>query len=205
MAVRFAMSALLLMAGGAPAFAGTGTCLGIVNDKARGHSMLVRLRVGEDGQIENREAEWTLAAPGTTGVGGLSLKIAYVAQVPEGTGPVTSVTLSYFNMRNPGALRKATGSLEDASGRSWTAPFQGFMGLGLSQLSVKTPWGGRVNPELTETIEAASRVTVAIRRENGDVLESLVLVPSDLASRDQLFLAAKAKAEDLAAAEKPCH
>jgi hypothetical protein len=204
MIVRLGVAALLVMASSGPALAGSGTCIGVAKDEARGHSLLVRLRVNEAGAIENREAEWQLAAPGKQGAEGLSLKLGFVAQVPEGLGPVTSVTLNYFSMRNPNALKRATGTLEDASGARWSAPFQGMMGLGFSQLSVKTPWGGRVNPELTESIVAANKITVAIKGQGGTILESLILEPSDSTSRDRLFLEAKAKAEQLAAAPKPC-
>lgn len=204
MIVRLSLAALFILAGAAPAFAGPGTCLAIANDAARGHSVVVRLRVGEAGTIENREAEWILTAPNGNFSQGLSLKLGYVTQVSEGLGPVTSVTLNYSSMGNPGILTRATGSLEYASGARWTAPFQGMMGIGLSQLSVKTPWGGRVHPELTETIESTNPITVAIKGQNGTVLESLVLDPSDLASRDHLFSEARTRAEQLASAPEPC-
>lgn len=204
MIVRLGVATLLVLAGTQPALAGPGTCIAVAKDAARGHSVLVRLRVAEAGKIENREAEWQLSAPGKASAEGLSLKLGYVAQVPDGPGPVTSVTLTYFSMRNPSALTKATGSLEDSVGKRWTAPFQGLFGLGMAQLSLKTPWGGRVNPELTESVTSAERVTVAIKGQNGSVLESLVLDPSDLASRDRLLTEARSKAEQLASAPQPC-
>lgn len=201
---RLGAAMLVILAGASPAIAGPGTCLAIANDTERGHSVLVRLHVGEAGTIESREAEWILAAPGSDLSRGLSLKLGYVAQVSEGLGPVTSVTLNYSSQNGSGLPARATGSLEYASGRRWTAPFQGFMGLGLAQLSVKTPWGGRLNPELTESIESASRVTVAIRGPNGSALQSVVLDPSDLASRDRLLSEASAEAEQRAAAPQSC-
>lgn len=204
MIVRLSVATLFILAGAAPALAGPGICLAVASDEVRGHSVLVRLRVGETGSIENREAEWILAAPGSDRTRGLWLKLGYVTQVTEGLGPVTSVTLNYSSMDNPGFLTRTTGSLEYESGSRWAAPFRGFMGLGSSQLSVKTPWGGRVNPELTESIESASQVTVAISGQNGAVLESLVLDPSDLTSRDRLLSEARAEAEQLAAASPPC-
>lgn len=204
MFVRLGLSVLFMLAGAAPALAGPGSCLGVASDAARGQSVLVRLRVGEGGQIENREAEWRLAAPGRDSPQGLSLKLAYVAQLPDGLGPVTSVTLTYLDLRNAGALTRAVGSLEFASGARWTAPFQGMLGLGQSQLSVKTPWGGRVSPELSESIEAAASVTVAIKGRDGKVIESLVLNPSDLTFRDELYLKARAAAEQRAQAAQPC-
>lgn len=204
MIVRLSVATLFILAGAAPAFAGPGTCRAIASDPARGQSVVVRLRVGEAGRIENREAEWILTASGADFSRGLSLNLGYVTQVTEGLGPVTSVTLNYSSMDNPGVLTRATGSLEYASGSRWAAPFQGFMGLGLSQLSVKTPWGGRVNPELTESIESASQVTVAIRSQNGTILDSLVLYPSDLTSRNRLLSEARTEAEQLASAPEPC-
>jgi len=204
MIVRLSLATLFILAGAAPALAGPGTCLAVASDEALGHSVLVRLRVGETGTIENREAEWILAAPGADLTRGLSLNLGYVTQVTEGLGPVTSVSLNYFSMDNPGFLTRTTGSLEYASGSRWVAPFRGFMGLGVSQLSVKTPWGGRVNPELTESIASVSQVTVAISGQNGAVLDSLVLDPSDLTSRDRLLSQARTEAERLAAAPQPC-
>ena len=140
MIVRLGVAALLVMASSGPALAGSGTCIGVAKDEARGHSLLVRLRVNEAGAIENREAEWQLAAPGKQGAEGLSLKLGFVAQVPEGLGPVTSVTLNYFSMRNPNALKRATGTLERV-GRALVGTISRNDGAGLFPAKRKDAMG----------------------------------------------------------------
>ena len=204
MTLRLLIVASALAASAGPALAGPGSCVGQAADDAAGQSVLVRLRTGEGGRVESREAEWSLSAPGRNAAQGLSLKLGYVEQVPEGMGPVTSVTLSFLSMSDPRALSGATGALETARDRRWSAPFQGFMGMGMAQLSVKTPWGGRLRPELAESIERQSRVAISIRRRDGSVLDSAVVDAFAHAVRDRLFLEAKAAAERRAAAPEPC-
>lgn len=204
MRTSVAAAAMVAAFGAMPAMAGPGTCLAVASDAAKGHSVLVRLHVGADGQIGSREAEWELKAPGPNMLEGLSLKIAYVEQVPAGMGPVTSVTLNFLAMNHPGLLRGASGTLTNAAGKRWTARFGGMFGLGKAQLSVKTPWGGRVSPELTERIETMAPVTVAMTGPDGKVLATAQLDPTDLVSRDRLFEEARAKAEALAAAKARC-
>jgi hypothetical protein len=200
--LRLVILPLLLMA--MPVQAGPGRCLGVASDSDSGQRLLVRLTIGPDGTLTSREAEWIFETPGGAVPGGLSLKIAYVAPVADKLGPVTSVTVNHLALGGAGLPQGSTAVLDTGTGKPWTAPFMGMFGASLAQLSVKTPWGGRLNPRLAETIETTSRVTATIMAPKKQTVATLVANPSDHGIRDSLFRAATSKAEELAAAPEPC-
>jgi hypothetical protein len=201
---RHPICMLFLLAAGAPAVAGPGRCTGQAADEPSGQRMLVRLTVSENGAVASREAEWSLEAAGKAAAGGLSLQIGYAAPDAEGLGPVTTVTLHHMALRGPGLPAGTIGQLATGKGKPWTASFMGMMGLGFAQLSVKTPWGGRLNPQLAETIETAKAVTVTIFGPKRLAIEGFTVDPSDHSVRDRLFQTARTAAAALAAAPARC-
>ena len=201
---RMAIPALLVLSASAPALAGPGTCLAGASDAASGQTIVVRFKVDGAGAIESREAEWDLAAPGTPGLTGITLKIRYIPPTGDALGPVTAVSVYYLGQRTPAPLAGATAWLETGAGKRWSAPLQSMFGTGIAQLSLKTPWGPPRNPQLAETIEATEAVTVILRDQKKKPFESLSLTPSDHTVRDRLFAEAGAKAQQLAVAPAPC-
>jgi hypothetical protein len=186
-----------------PALAGPGVCKGRASDES-GQFVRVSLHVEPSGAIRAREAVWEMRSPGGGAIDGLALEIGYVSGTAGAIGPPTSVSLDFTAIRTRRDLAGAHGTLELSPGQKWSGVLQGFLGLGTVQLGVKTPWGGRVHPELVDTIESAPRATAILYARDDSVIASLVLNPSDHDVRDRLFRQALAEAEPLAAAPAPC-
>lgn len=201
---RLATPAVFLLLASGPAIAGPGTCMAGASDAASGQTVVLRFKVDNTGAIASREAEWDLAAPGQSGLTGISLKVRYSPPSSDILGPVTSVSVYHLGVRSQATPAGATAWLETGAGKRWSAPLQSMFGTGIAQLSLKTPWSPPRNPQLAETIESTEAITVSLRDQKKKPLESLALTPSDHAVRDRLFAEASTKVQKLAEAPAAC-